>query len=208
MAITPEGLTNSEFKEFLQTQLSKSVLDVTLSADEIIVNVKRDAIKDVLNFLKTDGKSRFEQLIGITAADYPQDVERFEVVYLLSSLKFNRRLIVKIRTDEATPVETATTVYNSAGWYEREVWDMFGVKFAGHQDLRRILTDYGFEGHPLRKDFPLTGYYEVRYDESQKKVVYEDVNLNQEFRNFDYLSPWEGAKYTFENELKGDEKAS
>lgn len=203
----PEGLTNSEFKEYLLKHLSKSILSISRVHGEIIANVKRDNIIDILSFLKNDQSSRFQQLIAITAADYPQDPNRFEVVYCLLSLKFNRRIILKLRTDAATPVETATNVYNSAGWYEREVWDMFGVKFAGHPDLRRILTDYGFEGHPLRKDFPLTGYYEVRYDEEQKKVVYEDVNLSQEFRNFDYLSPWEGAKHTFENELKGDEKA-
>ena len=200
-------LNNEDYKTHLLTKLSKSLLDVELAHGEIIVRVKRESIVDVLNFLKTDKKSAFEQLVAITAADYPQEVERFEVVYCLSSLQHNRRIILKLRTDAATPVETATAIYKSAGWYEREVWDMFGVKFAGNADLRRILTDYGFEGHPLRKDFPMTGYYEVRYDEAQKKVVYEDVKLTQEFRNFDYLSPWEGAKYTFENELKGDEKA-
>lgn len=201
-------LNNEEYKTHLLAKLSKSALDVELAHGEIIVRVKRESIADVLNFLKTDKKSCFEQLVALTAADYPQDSERFEVVYCLSSLKHNRRIIVKLRTDESTPVDSVVGVYKSAGWYEREVWDMFGVKFAGNPDLRRILTDYGFEGHPLRKDFPMTGYYEVRYDEVQKKVVYEDVKLNQEFRNFDYLSPWEGAKYTFENELKGDEKAA
>jgi len=201
------NLTDNEFKDHVLAKMSKSVKDVTLTHGEIIINIKRESISDVLNFFKTDKKSNFEQLIAVTAADYPQDPLRFEIVYCLQSLKFNRRVIVKLLTDAETPVDTATAIYHSAGWYEREVWDMYGVKFAGHADLRRILTDYGFEGHPLRKDFPLTGYYEVRYDESQKKVIYEDVRLNQEFRNFDYLSPWEGAKYKFENELKGDEKA-
>lgn len=195
-----EGLTNSEFKEYLFKHLSKSVSDVSFVNDEIIIHAKADSITDVLDFLKRDDNSRFAQLITLTAVDYPQEKKRFEVVYCLLSLKFNRRVIVKIHVEEGASVETVQNIYSCAGWYEREVWDLYGIKFANHPDLRRILTDYGFEGHPLRKDFPLTGYYEVRYDEEQKKVVYEDVNLNQEFRNFDYLSPWEGAKYTFEQE--------
>lgn len=200
----PEGLTNKEFIEYLQQSLAATALKILCENNEIIVSAKAQKIADILYFLKTDSNCSFEQLIAITAADYPADEQRFEVVYCLLSLTYNRRLIVKIRTDEATPIQTATGVYKSAGWYEREVWDMFGVRFANHPDLRRILTDYGFEGHPLRKDFPLTGYYEVRYDNEQKKVVYDKVNLTQEFRTFDYLSPWEGAKYI----LPGDEKAS
>ena len=199
----PEGLTNAEFKEYILQELPKAVDEVNLFKNEVIIFARAEKISEVLHFLKTDQNCSFEQLIAITAADYPADEKRFEVVYPLLSLKYNRRAIVKIRTDAETPVQTATTVYKSAGWYEREVWDMYGVKFAGNPDLRRILTDYGFEGHPLRKDFPLTGYYEVRYDNEQKKVVYGEVNLTQEFRNFDYLSPWEGAKYI----LPGDEKA-
>ena len=197
-----EGLTNSEFKEYLLNHLSKSVIDVKFSNDEAFISASAEHIGDVLDFLKRDENSKFSQLQTITAADYPENEKRFEVVYCLLSLKFNRRAIVKIKVEEDAAVETVTNIYNSAGWYEREIWDMYGIKFNNHPDLRRILTDYGFEGHPLRKDFPLTGYYEVRYDEELKKVVYEDVNLNQEFRNFDYLSPWEGAKYTFEEEEK------
>lgn len=198
----PEGLTNAEFSEYLQRQLSKSISDIRVSNKEMTIYTRAEAIEDVLEFLKRDQNSRFSQLITITAIDRPEKANRFEVVYCLLSLVFNRRVVVKIKTDEDTPVNSVTNIYSCAGWYEREIWDLYGVKFANNSDLRRILTDYGFEGHPLRKDFPLTGYYEVRYDEEKKKVVYEDVNLNQEFRNFDYLSPWEGAKYTFEQENK------
>jgi NADH-quinone oxidoreductase subunit C len=200
----PNPLTNVEFREYLIAEQPKAVDSIDLFKNEIIIHARAEKIADLLYFLKTDAKCSFEQLSAVTAADYPADEKRFEVVYPLLSLKYNRRVIVKVRTDAETPVQTATTIYKAAGWYEREVWDMYGVKFAGHQDLRRILTDYGFEGHPLRKDFPLTGYYEVRYDNEQKKVIYDEVNLTQEFRNFDYLSPWEGAKYI----LPGDEKAT
>ena len=193
-----------ELKQYLETKLAKTIDSVELSNGELIIKAPAERIIKLLTFLKTDEKAKFSQLVALTAADYPEDEKRFEVVYLLLSLTNNVRAIVKIRTDAETAVETATTIYKSAGWFEREVWDMYGVKFAGHPDLRRILTDYGFEGHPLRKDFPLTGYQEVRYDEEQKKVVYEPVNLTQEYRNFDYLSPWEGMpKYI----IPGDEKA-
>lgn len=204
----PEGLTNLEFKEYLLNELSKSVDDIEVVKNEVIVLADAAKIDAILHFLKTDRNCGFEQLIGITAADYPEDERRFEVVYLLMSLKYNRRLIVKIRTSEDLPVPTVTGIYSSANWYEREIWDMYGVKFSGHPDLRRILTDYGFEGHPLRKDFPLTGHYQVRYDDEEKKVVYEPVNLTQEFRNFEFSSPWEGTQYAIPNELKGDEKAT
>ena len=148
----------------------------------------------------------FQQLLDVCGADYPDRVERFEVVYHLLSLTRNARVRVKVSTDEVKPVDTVTGVYPSAGWFEREAYDMYGVVFAGHPDMRRLLTDYGFEGHPLRKDFPMTGYVEVRYDEEQKRVVYEPVKLTQEFRTFDFLSPWEGAEYPAPV-LPGDEKA-
>jgi NADH-quinone oxidoreductase subunit C len=135
--------------------------------------------------------------------DYPGRPERFEVVYQLLSIRLNRRVRVKVTADETTPVPSITSIFSSAGWYEREVWDLFGIYFADHPDLRRILTDYGFDGHPMRKDFPLTGYVEVRYDEDRKRVVYEPVRLKQEFRTFDFLSPWEGMNHV----LPGDEKA-
>ena len=168
---------------------------------EIVIDVARDQIEQVLRTLRDD--EAFQQLMDIAGVDYPDRAERFEVVYCLLSVTRNLRLIVKVSTDEATPVPTVTTLWPNAGWYEREVYDMFGVLFAGNPDLRRILTDYGFQGHPFRKDFPLTGYVELRYSEEDKRVVYEPVRLAQDLRQFDYSSPWEGANYV----LPGDEKA-
>jgi NADH-quinone oxidoreductase subunit C len=168
---------------------------------ELILQTARENIVGVLNALKSEG---FEQLVDITAVDYPARAERFEVVYNLLSVSQNTRIRVKITASEETLVPTAVDVFKSANWFEREVWDMYGILFSGHPDLRRILTDYGFEGHPQRKDFPLTGYVELRYDEEQKRVVYEPVKLTQDFRNFDYLSPWEGMT---DVQLPGDEKA-
>ena len=158
-----------------------------------------------MTFLRDDSSCLFKVLIDICGADYPERDERFEVVYNLLSLKLNQRVRVKVTTDETTPVPSVTSVFSTAGWFEREAWDLYGIIFSDHPDLRRIMTDYGFEGHPLRKDFPLTGYVEVRYDEEQKRVVYEPVKLTQEFRTFDFLSPWEGM--TIERLLPGDEKA-
>ena len=168
---------------------------------ELILQTARENIVGVLNALKSEG---FEQLVDITAVDYPARAERFEVVYNLLSVSQNTRIRVKVTASEETLVPTAVDVFKSANWFEREVWDMYGILFSGHPDLRRILTDYGFEGHPQRKDFPLTGYVELRYDEEQKRVVYEPVKLTQDFRNFDYLSPWEGMT---DVQLPGDEKA-
>lgn len=159
----------------------------------------------VLCLLRDDKKTQCQQLIDVTAIDTPADPERFTLVYNLLSLTKNHRLRVKLKTDEATPVPSVITVYPAANWLEREVWDMFGIFFADHPDHRRILTDYGFDGHPLRKDFPLTGYVELRYDPAQQRVVYEPVQLTQDFRNFDYLSPWEGMT---DVQLPGDEKAA
>jgi len=169
---------------------------------EIILTAKRDQIETVLRTLRDDHE--YQQLMEIAGADYPERSERFEVVYMLLSLTKNHRIMVKCSTDEATPVPTVTTLWPNAGWLEREVFDMFGVTFAGNQDLRRILTDYGFEGHPFRKDFPMTGYTELRYSEDEKRVVYEPVELAQDMRTFDFLSPWEGSDYV----LPGDEKAA
>ncbi len=168
---------------------------------EIFLTVKRDAIADVLRILRDDHE--YQQMMEIAGADYPDRAERFEVVYMLLSLTKNHRIMVKCSTDEATPVPTITTLWPNAGWLEREVFDMYGVVFDGNPDLRRILTDYGFEGHPFRKDFPMTGYTELRYSEEEKRVVYEPVELPQDMRTFDFLSPWEGADYV----LPGDEKA-
>jgi NADH-quinone oxidoreductase subunit C len=181
--------------------------DVTATAiahEELMVEVRRDAVTRVLAFLRDDPKCLFEVLVDICGVDYPDRPERFDVVYNLLSVKKNLRVRVKTTASEDTPVPSATGLFSAAGWFERETWDLYGVYFADHPDLRRLLTDYGFEGHPLRKDFPLTGYVEVRYDEEQKRVVYEPVKLKQEFRSFDFISPWEGMNHI----LPGDEKAS
>ncbi|MEM6856345.1 MAG: NADH-quinone oxidoreductase subunit C [Pseudomonadota bacterium] len=169
---------------------------------EIILTAKRDQIETVLQTLRDEHE--YQQLMEIAGADYQDRPERFEVVYMLLSLTKNHRIMVKLSTDEDTPVPTVTTLWPNAGWLEREVFDMFGVTFAGNKDLRRILTDYGFEGHPFRKDFPMTGYTELRYSEDEKRVVYEPVELAQDMRTFDFLSPWEGSDYV----LPGDEKAT
>jgi NADH-quinone oxidoreductase subunit C len=168
---------------------------------ELVLRVRREALLPVMALLRDDPRFAFEQCVDICGVDWPQRSPRFDVVYNLLSLSLNRRLRVVVGTDEATPVPSVKDLWPSATWYERETWDMFGIVFEGQTDLRRILTDYGFEGHPLRKDFPLTGYVEVRYDEERKQVVYEPVKLTQEFRNFDFLSPWEAM-----TTLPGDEK--
>jgi NADH-quinone oxidoreductase subunit C len=190
--------------ERLAAVLPDLVVAAGVQHDQLTLAVKRDAVVPMLTHLRDDPGLRFELLIDIAGVDYPDRPERFEIVYQLLSLKYNRRIRVKVSTDEASPVPSVTGVYKSAGWYEREAYDLFGVFFADHPDLRRILTDYGFEGHPMRKDFPLTGYVEVRYDEEQRRVVYEPVRLKQEFRSFDFLSPWEGMN----DILPGDEKAN
>ncbi|MES2699955.1 MAG: NADH-quinone oxidoreductase subunit C [Pseudomonadota bacterium] len=169
---------------------------------EIVLTVQRDSIEDALRLLRDT--QQYQQLMEMAGVDFPDRPERFEVVYMLLSLTRNHRIIVKVSTDEATPVPTVTTLWPNAGWLEREVFDMYGVVFAGNMDLRRILTDYGFEGHPFRKDFPLSGYQELRYSEEEKRVVYEPVKLAQDMRQFDFMSPWEGADYV----LPGDEKAA
>ena len=168
----------------------------------IIVNNKSDIVS-IIKFLKDNEKLFFNQLIDITAIDYPSRELRFEIVYLLISLKLNQRILIKTSINENDNIESISSIYKSANWYERECYDLFGIKFLNHPDLRRIMTDYNFEGHPLRKDFPLTGHNEVSYSEKEKKIVYEKVKLSQEYRNFDYSSPWEGL----ENKLIGDEKA-
>lgn len=169
---------------------------------EIILTAKRESVADVLRILRDDHD--YQQLMEIAGADYPDRLERFEVVYMLLSLTKNHRIMVKCSTDEATPVPSVTGLWPNAGWLEREVFDLYGVVFDGNSDLRRILTDYGFEGHPFRKDFPMTGYIELRYSEDEKRVVYEPVELPQDMRTFDFLSPWEGSEYV----LPGDEKAA
>jgi NADH-quinone oxidoreductase subunit C len=178
-------------------------LSSAISHGELSVTVKRDAIVNVLTTLRDDDACQFTQLVDICGVDYPERAERFDVVYHLLSMKKNARVRVKVAAGEDTPVASVTGVFVCADWLEREVWDMYGVYFSGHPDLRRILTDYGFDGHPQRKDFPLTGYVEMRYDEDQKRVIYEPVKLTQDFRSFDFLSPWEGIQKL----LPGDEKA-
>ncbi|SJZ46756.1 NADH-quinone oxidoreductase subunit C [Enhydrobacter aerosaccus] len=172
---------------------------------ELMLETTPDKIIALLTFLRDDPKCLFKQLVDVSGVDWPEREKRFDVVYNLLSLVHNQRVRVKVATDEATPVPSAAPVFSSATWFERETYDLYGVWFADHPDLRRILTDYGFEGHPLRKDFPLTGFVEVRWDDVQKRVIYEPVKLAQEFRKFDFLSPWEGG---VERVLPGDEKAT
>ena len=188
-------------KDTLASALGDMLLDAHEEHGELVLTVQRERIEDALRLLRDD--HQYQQLMDIAGVDFPQRAERFEVAYMLLSLTRNHRIIVKLATDEEKPVPTVTTLWPNAGWLEREAFDLFGVLFEGNTDLRRILTDYGFEGHPLRKDFPLTGYQEVRYSEEEKRVIYEPVELAQDFRAFDFMSPWEGADYI----LPGDEKA-
>ena len=189
--------------EHVSAALPDAVAATEIHGGELCCRVQREALSQVLRFLRDDPKCGFTVLCDICGVDYPDRPLRFEVVYNLLSLRHNQRIRLKVSTDEEQPVPSAVGLFSSAGWWEREAWDLFGIYFADNPDLRRILTDYGFEGHPLRKDYPLTGYVEVRYDEDQKAVVYEPVRLQQEFRNFDFLSPWEGM----DKILPGDEKA-
>ena len=184
-------------------KLGNAVIDHHIGNGELNVETTVDDIIRVLKFLRDDASCQFKSLMDVCGVDYPEQEKRFEVNYNLLSYKHNQRIRIKVRTDEDTPVPSVSTVFPTASWFERECWDMYGVFFSEHPDLRRLLTAYGFEGHPLRKDFPLTGYVEVRYDEEQKRVVYEPVKLTQAFRSFDFLSPWEGMT----RELPGDEKA-
>jgi NADH-quinone oxidoreductase subunit C len=190
--------------DYIELAMQPAILRKEMILGELVFTVRREALKRFVTFLLNDANCDFKQLVDICGVDYPESDERFEVVYNLLSLKHNFRVRVKVRTDEQTPIDSITSIYSGANWFEREVWDMYGVYFSDHPDLRRILTDYGFEGHPLRKDFPLTGFVELRYDETQKRVVYEPVKLQQDFRNFDFLSPWEGMTAV---QLPGDEKA-
>lgn len=173
---------------------------------ELTLTVQASAIVRVLTYLRDDTNCLFKMLVDVCGVDYPEREKRFEVVYHLLSVRQNQRIRVKLATDEATPVPSVYGVFRSALWFEREAWDLFGIFFSDHPDLRRLLTDYGFDGHPLRKDFPQTGYVEVRYDDEQKRVVYEPVTLRQDWRSFDFLSPWEGA--VDDDLLPGDEKAA
>lgn len=193
-----------ELETHCKASLGGAVIASSIAYGELTLEVARDKIVDVLTFLRDDDKCQFEVPIDICGVDYPARRERFDVVYHLLSPRLNQRIRVKLTTDETSPVASVVGVFPAANWFEREAYDMYGILFSGHPDLRRLLTDYGFQGHPMRKDFPLTGYVEVRYDEEQKRVVYEPVELAQEFRSFDFESPWEGARSV----LPGDEKAS
>jgi NADH-quinone oxidoreductase subunit C len=193
-----------ELGALIELKRPDDVLRTSISHGELTIEVVPTGLVGLMEYLRADPNCRFTTLIDITAVDWPERAKRFDVVWHLLSMQRNHRIRVKCAISEDQMVPSVATVWKSANWYEREVFDMFGILFSGHPDLRRILTDYGFRGHPLRKDFPTTGYTEVRYDEALKRVVYEPVNLVQEYRQFDFLSPWEGAKYI----LPGDEKGA
>jgi NADH-quinone oxidoreductase subunit C len=198
----PKIASNEGVRDTLVKALGQHVLASKEQYGEIVIGVEREAVEDALRTLRDE--HGYQQLMEIAGVDYPEREERFEVVYMLLSLTKNHRILVKVRAAEDTPVPTVTRLWPNAGWLEREVFDMYGVLFDGNTDLRRILTDYGFEGHPFRKDYPLTGYQELRYSEEEHRVVYEPVELPQDFRTFDFMSPWEGANYV----LPGDEKVA
>jgi len=193
-------LNNLEKK--INSELNTKINNSKIEHQQLVLNIDSQDLLDVVLFLKTNSDTKFRQLIDITAVDYPENTKRFKMIYLFLSHEFNYRTVVTYYINENEIVPTLTKIFPSANWMEREVFDMYGVKFKDHPDLRRILTDYGFEGHPLRKDFPLTGHKEVRYNEDEKKVVYENVKLEQNYRNFDYESPWEGTKYINEQTKK------
>jgi NADH-quinone oxidoreductase subunit C len=193
----------NELVELIQAALPNEIVKLDVALGEITLEVELSHIVPVLRTLRDRPNLEFISFIDICGVDYPSREKRFDVVYHLLSPRQNARVRLKVQTDEVTPVPSATAVFSGADWFEREAYDLYGILFTGHPELRRILTDYGFDGYPLRKDFPLTGYVEVRYDDEQKRVVYEPVRLQQEFRNFDFLSPWEGTEYV----LPGDEKA-
>ena len=197
----------SELGAHIAQKRTECVLDWRVEHDELTLNITPANIVDFIAFLKTEPTCRFSTLVDITAIDYPQDEKRFVIVYHFLSMYRNQRIRLRaaLREDEMMP--SITEIHPSANWFEREVFDMFGVVFSGHSDLRRILTDYGFRGYPLRKDFPTTGYTELRYDEVEKRVVYEPVSLTQEYRQFDFMSPWEGAKYVLPDDDSAAEKA-
>ncbi len=181
-----------ELQQYILSTIDELIVDSQIVENELEIIIKREDVLKILLFLRDDPNCKLKQLVDICAVDYPEETERFCIVYNLLSMVHNQRIRVKLYTDEEQAVSSAIEVFSSANWYEREIWDLYGVYFIGHPDLRRLLNDYGFEGHPLRKDFPLTGFVEVRYDDEQKRIVYEQVKLSQDFRSFDFLSPWEG----------------
>jgi len=199
-----DTLKNLEKK--INSELTTKINSSKIEYQQLFLNIDCDDLLEVVLFLKVNKDTKFRQLIDITATDYPEKTKRFKMTYLFLSHEFNQRIIINYLINEKEIVPTLTKIFPSSNWMEREVFDMYGVKFKDHPDLRRILTDYGFEGHPLRKDFPLTGHKEVRYNEDEKKVVYENVKLEQNYRNFDYESPWEGTKYIKEQTKNNGKK--
>ena len=195
-----------DLEKKINSELGTKINKTEIRHNQLYVEIDKDDLIDVTLFVKTNKDTKFRQLIDITVVDYPEQTQRFKVVYLFLSHEFNQRMILSYFINENEVISSLTSVYPSANWMEREVFDMYGVNFKNHPDLRRILTDYGFEGHPLRKDFPLTGHSEVRYSEEQKKVINEPVKLEQNYRNFDYESPWEGTKYIKDQTNSNDKK--
>ena len=196
----------SDLEKKINSELNTKINDSKIVHEQLYLSIDNEDLPDVVLFIKTNKDTKFKQLIDITAVDYPENLKRFKMVYLFLSHQFNQRIIISSLINENEVVPSLTKIFPSANWMEREVFDMYGVKFKDHPDLRRILTDYGFEGYPLRKDFPLTGHNEVRYSEDEKKVIYEPVKLEQNYRNFDYESPWEGTKYIKEEIDNYDKK--
>ena len=194
-----------DLEKKINSELTTKIKRTEIKHNQIYLETDKEDLIDICLFLKTNNDTKFRQLIDITVVDYPEKNQRFEIVYLFLSHEYNQRIVLKYSVSENEVIPSLTNIFPSANWMEREVFDMYGVSFKDHPDLRRILTDYGFEGHPLRKDFPLTGHSEVRYSEDEKKVISEPVKLEQNFRNFDYESPWEGTKY-IKNEIKGNDK--
>ena len=200
-----QNLTDLEKK--INSELTTKIKKTEIRHEQLYINIDNEDLTDVTLFIKSNENTKFRQLIDITVVDYPENAQRFKIVYLFLSHEFNQRIILSYLINENEVISSLTPIYPAANWMEREVFDMYGVKFKDHPDMRRILTDYGFEGHPLRKDFPLTGHTEVRYSEEQKKVISEPVKLEQNYRNFDYESPWEGTKYIKDQtDLKNDKK--
>ena len=196
-------MTNLEdLEKKINSELTTKIKGSKIRHNQLYITINSEDLLDVVLLLKTNKNTKFRQLIDITAADYPENQQRFKMIYLLLSHEFNQRIILSYFINENEPISSLTKIFPSANWMEREIFDMYGIKFTDHPDLRRILTDYGFQGHPLRKDFPLTGHIEVRYSENEKKVIYEPVKLEQNYRNFDFESPWEGTKYIKEQTKK------
>ena len=195
-----------DLEKKINSELTTKINKTRIKHHQLYININKEDLIDVTLFIKTNQETKFRQLIDITVVDHPENNQRFEIVYLFLSHEFNQRIILKYSISENEVIPTLTSIFPSANWMEREVFDMYGVNFKDHPDLRRILTDYGFEGHPLRKDFPLTGHSEVRYSEDQKKVINEPVKLEQNYRNFDYESPWEGTNYIKELTENNDKK--